>query len=516
MHRSDRSLPAAPRRLLRALAIAAAATPVMPSRAQEAPAAPTSLLLPSLAVEESYFDTRGRTSGENGHELVSRVTPGLRYTSRSGRLQGSLDYAADLLYRRGRSETEGGEVQNQLNAAFVAEAVPNWAFIDARASISQQSISAFGEQTVGGSPQFNDNRTEVSTLSLSPYVRGGLGNLADYEVRLSAGASDSGTASAPDSNSSSASMVLRSRASGAIFGWSLSASKERVKFSNADPVDNGRVQATVSVTPAPEVRLSLNGGRESVEDGSAASNHTNTAGAALLWTPSPRTSLSADITERYFGRSKHLAFSHRGQRTVWSYALSRDTTGGADGIAFAGAMTELQLRMLRLASAYPNPIEREQAALDEINALGLDPNRLVALGFLTSSFSIQRRQDFSFAWTGQRLSFGLQAYTTALSQLTSIATDDPVAGEATVEHGYSSTLSYRLTPFTSASLGGSRRMVFDTSLARGTDLKSINVGLTSQLGRRTTGQLGARYTVFNSSTDPYRETSLSGSISLRF
>jgi uncharacterized protein (PEP-CTERM system associated) len=432
-------------------------------------------------------------------------------------VQGSLDYAADLLYRRGRAETQGGEVQNQLSAAFVAEAVSNWAFVDARASISQQSISAFGAQTVSGSSQFNDNRTEVRTLTLSPYLRGGVGNLADYEVRLTAGATDSGTASAPDSKSSSASMVLRSPTSGSIFGWGLSASKQRVKFSDADPVDTGSAEATVSVTPAPEVRLSLTGGRETVEEGTQGTpNHSNTAGAALLWSPSPRTSLSADVTERYFGRSKHLSFSHRGQRTVWSYVMSRDTTTGADGIAFAGAMTELQLRMLRLTSAYPNPIEREQAALDEINALGLDPNRLVALGFLTSSFSLQRRQDFSFSWTGQRVGFGVQAYTTAISRLTSIASDDPVAGEATVEHGYSSTLSYRLTPFTSASLGGSRAMVFGTSVAPGTDLKSINVGLTSQLGRRTTGALGARYTVFNSSTEPYRETSVSGSISMRF
>jgi len=48
------------------------------------------------------------------------------------------------------------------------------------------------------------------------------------------------------------------------------------------------------------------------------------------------------------------------------------------------------------------------------------------------------------------------------------------------------------------------------------DLKSASVGLTSRLGVRTTGALSLRYSVLNGTADAYRETALTGSISLRF
>jgi hypothetical protein len=56
----------------------------------------------------------------------------------------------------------------------------------------------------------------------------------------------------------------------------------------------------------------------------------------------------------------------------------------------------------------------------------------------------------------------------------------------------------------------------DTVSLQRSDLKSASLGLTSRLGQRTSAALAARYSVLNGSVDSYRETSLTGSLSLRF
>ena len=494
-----------------------------PATAQDAPASGGFRLSPLFSASESYLETRSSTNGNNGHESVTVLSPGLRLSSRSGRLQGSLDYTGNLYVRAGLPSDAGHDFQNGLNAAFLAEAVPGWAFIDASATVSQQAISAFGQQSVDGSLQANANRTEVSTFSISPYVRGDMGRFVDYEVRVGATGTRTRADAAADTHGTNAAVTLSSPSTGAMLGWALNATQQRSTTRAADGssniVDDSRAYLTVTVTPAPEVRLSANGGRESADAGAqAARSQVTTSGLGLVWNPSPRTSLSANGEERYFGRTNNVAFSHRSARTVWSYTLTRDTNTNPASTSYAQPTTLYQLYYNRadMVQAYPDPAQRDQVVRNQLAAQGLDPNQFVSIGFLTAGQSIQRRQDVSVAWLGQRDSINVQAFTTSVSQIITIGSAAPVTGEPTVQHGYSSMLTHRLTPDSSISMGGSRTMTFGTSTQTGNDLKSAFMTFTSQLGRRTSAQLGARYTVFNSDTDPYRTTSVTASISLRF
>jgi uncharacterized protein (PEP-CTERM system associated) len=82
--------------------------------------------------------------------------------------------------------------------------------------------------------------------------------------------------------------------------------------------------------------------------------------------------------------------------------------------------------------------------------------------------------------------------------------------------GYTGSLAYRLSPVDSASLTGSQQRTLGNQVRRGNDLKSLALGWNGQIGHRASASLSARYSVFNSDTNPYKESSLSGSISLRF
>ncbi len=486
------------------------------------------LLSPTLAVESSVFETRSRVvPEENGPQGVVRVSPGLRLSSPTGRVRGSLDYAGNLYYRRGRADTAGTDFQHSLAGAFTAEAVQNFAFVDLSANVSQQTISAFGEQSVEGGSQALSNRTEVATFQVSPYLRGNLGSWVDYDARVSVGSSNSRDDAAPDSRTASTAMTLKSARGSGRLGWSLGWIQTRSRFDGlaAGAADAGAsttasssvLNAGLSFRPHPEWGVDVFGGRETADSGGVGAEETSaaTSGVGLQWQPGPRTSLRLDVGKRVFGRSTRASFSHRMPRSIVTYAALEDTTTGVDALALGKPTTAYQLLFEQKASAFPDPVEREAVVLAELAAAGLNPTQLVALPTLVSSFSVQRRQDLSWAWFGLRTTLTVQAFAQTTRQI--FTTEETLGlGEAAVIHGYSASLSHRLTPQATLTMGGSRRMTGAVAAQPGNDLKSAFLALNSPLGRQASLLFSARYTVFNSVISPYRETSVTGSLNLRF
>lgn len=496
------------------LALAAAAA-LQPALAQDVVSARRGIFVPTLTTEASYVETSGRIEN-NGREGILRLSPGLRWTDRTGRIQGSVDYAGDLFTRKGRG-TDDTDLRNRLSARATAEVSRGHAFVDATAAITQQAISPFGQQSVAGSLQANDNQTEVRSVGVSPYVRGGLGNWADYEVRFGAGYSSTRGGGIPVSRTSDALFRLASPRSGARLGWSLSATQRHARTTDgpgADTADESRIRAGISWVATPQVQLSVNVGAESVDEGGRSLRHRDaTGGAGLVWAPSTLTRLSVDVDHREVGNTGRIGFVTRGPYLVVSYTLTRDTTFGIDGNAIRDPITLYQLLFLKYASV-PDPADRDRLIMAEL--AGRDPNQVATVPLIGRAYSLQTRQDLSLAWSGRRLALTLFGFASnsrgfGVSTGTQVDTDEPV-----VQRGYTGTLSYRFTPDTALSLSGTRRMTFANSVASGTDLKSAEVGLTSQIGRRTAARITARYTVFNSRTDPYREAALSSSLTLRF
>jgi uncharacterized protein (PEP-CTERM system associated) len=469
-----------------------------------------------MAVSEAWLDTRNSPTIPTGSEWVTRLSPGVRWASRSGRVQGSLDYVANMDYRTGRPDTEGTSLQNALNANVIAEAIPNWAFIDFAATVALQPISAYGQQTTYGSLQSNPNQTDVASALIAPYVRGSLAGLADYNVRAEASTTSTKLSSAPSSKTTGGSAVLNSPTTGALLGWSLTGTQQHVEFDNSPATEDDRVYAGLSVSPLLELRFTLSAGHEWYDDGVSGRQSYNTGGVGVQWTPSPRTHVSASAEERYFGRSAHFSFDHRLQHSVFAYTYSRDTTSSADPTAFSKPITLLQLLSDQAVSAQPDPALREQAVRDFLRQIGRDPNEVITSGFLVSSVSLQERQELSFALLGRRTTFNAQAYVSDVRSIVTVADAGITTGEPTRQFGYSATLSHQLTPQTSINLNGTRQKTLDSPTQIGNDLKAVTLALTGQLSPRTNALLGARYSVFNSPTDPFRETAITGSLSLRF
>ena len=450
-----------------------------------------------------------------GSDLVTQVRPNLQMTSRSGRVRGTLDYALEAVHhsRQVQGAAQGDSLQNTLNASASAEAIENFAYVDTYATIAQRAISAYGQQSLDGA-QVNANRTEVSQIGIKPYVRGVLGGIANYQLGLTADAMHAKGAAAPDSGTSSVSLALSSARAGSKFGWGFQASEQRARFSGARSTDSGRASLTVNWRPDYDVNLGLRGGQESTNVGNTDRQSYTNWGVDASWTPSPRTTASYTTDRRYFGQSHALTLSQRFQRSTIRFTSSRDaaTNGNPNGIG--QPVTVYQLYFEQFTTVQPDPILRRQLVLDYLRSLGIDPNGAVGGGFVNSGVTLQRRQDLSMSYSGLRSNFTLQAYSSETSQLDQLT---PVPGNGLVRQlGFTAGASYRLTPTASATLSGSQLRTLATATQAGNDLKSVSLSLTEQLGKRTSTSLSLRQSVFHGPVNPYRESSLSGNLSLRF
>jgi uncharacterized protein (PEP-CTERM system associated) len=481
------------------------------ARAQDVAEGRSQWLVPGLETRLSYVDSAQRPGSVSGSGFTADLGAGLEYGSRSGRMQGRFDYRLDAI-RRSRS-TQASEWQNALDASFKAEAIENLAFVEANAGIGQQAVSAYGRQSADPIDA-NPNRAEVARASVSPFLHQALGTVATLDARLTAAGTSGRHEPAADSSVVSGLVALDSDHRGALFGWNLQASRQRSNFRIGRATHEQRWLAQLSFRPDPELMLAARGGRETTNVGSLSDVTFNNWGGELRWTPTERTLASLVADRRYFGQSRQVLLEHRMPSSSIRYTSIRDATGSADANGVGQAATLYQIYFNQFASVQPDPVLREQLVLDYLRALGRDPSSTVAGGALYGGVTLQRRDDLALSYAGRRTTLSLQAFASTSSLL-----DDPqhlLDTGPVRQRGCTVAANYRLTPTATASLTGSQLKTLAAPAQPGNDLQSVSLGWADQLALRTRAALSLRYSRFSSLSEPYRETSLTASLSQRF
>ena len=482
----------------------------MAAQAQEGGGRSTTL---SASVDTRFtYAVDSRKGGLKGGDFVSEVRPGLQLSSRSGRVVGALSYSMGLVHHT--EDYDGDAVQNRLNATFSAEAVERWMYLDGSASISQQTASAFGQQSVAGSTQDNPNRLEVASASLSPYVRGVLGSAVNYEARLNASATNGRRSKAADSSQTGGSVSLSSAVGGTTVGWGLVASTQTSDFRVGRETQNDRYSASLSFTPDADLSFTLRGGQESNNVADLQKTAYDNWGAGVTWRPSPRTRFQLDSDDRYFGRSYRALVEHRLASSSLQFSSSRDSSNGADPSGAGQRITLYQVFFAQFASIEPDPDKRDTLVRTFLQAQGMDPDLVVSGGFINTAVTVVERHQLTLSYAGQRMAGSVQAFASTSRVVDAAAT--AAALDDTRQWGYMTTASYRLSPTASVALTGSRLLTQATSTQGGTELKSLSLSYGDQLARRTSLSLSARYSVFNSTLNAYREAAVSASLSQRF
>ena len=463
---------------------------------------------PSIGAQQTFTSNGSLERGDRRSDSITQLSPGVKAALQSGRSSASLDYRLDAVsYAR---DNDRSELRHFLSADGSTELVDNHVFLDASASVSQQSISAFGQQTTGTGLS-NDNVSEVATLTLAPRARARLAGLVDVQADANWTKSRSDGSGLGDTTDWDASLSLGARHG--LFGWDAALTRRSSDYDDGARLLSNSAVGTLSVSPNSRLRLFVRGGRERADYSSRVdAEDSTTSGWGVEWQPTPRTRLSAYRDDRYFGNAHGFTLTHRFRRAVLSFSDSRGVSG--ENLESLGPLRQVYLRLYTLCMASVN----NAAYCTQFTraALGFDPTQ--SLGFLASAPSLDRTQALALSASGTRNSFAVSYSRSTLERLQQF---DYTGGDLALvprvrQTSLSFNASHRLTPSTSLSLGLSTQRTLDEPELAGNEQRRVEIGLSNELGPRTSGTLSVRHVRFDSETSPYRESALIGSLNHRF
>ncbi len=480
-----------------------------------ATAQPTTFTVSSgFSASQSITDNRDLSATDRRADAVTTLTPSVRISSRAGRLQGSLDYALSGVYFA-RSPSRF-ELQNALTALLTAELIEGHGYLDVNASISRQAVSALALQ--GARPNaINRNSTEVRRFSVSPRLAGGrVARFDDVQIEASANSSMSYSPDNGGSNTANYSGGLRvSNGGGRLIGWAVDLNRSVSDFEAGRRTTQDTLRATVSYAVLPELRLSVNGGKERNNVQSLDGRLSDTWGGGLSWQPTARTQIAVQGDRRYFGNSYSVSASHRFRRSSLSFSDSRNSTEITTG---AGqSLSNYEIFFAQFASLEPDPVRRDTLVRSFLRASGLDPNQRLTAGFLSAALSLQRTQNLSYALQGLRNSVVLTAFTTTTRRLDTLSTgvDDLSQVDVLRQRGFSLSWSYRLTPTSSLVVTAAEQRTPGRGAVVGNGLKSVDVSWGEQLSSRSNLSVSASH-VRADGANPYTESAVTASFGIRF
>lgn len=471
-------------------------------------------VVPSLSITETLSDNSRLATNFKEWDLVSQVTPGIRVDSRGGRIRGFFDYTlSGIAYARNSSSNE---LQNSLNSLVNVEAIEKWAFVDIYANVSQQVISAFGTRSADSS-LINSNRTEVRTFGISPYVKGRLGEFADYEARWTQNWTRNSTTESANNSSSIGSLRIAGDTGARLLSWAADGSHQIYDYNVGRRTVDDIVRGILYVAPDPQLRLSLIEGREWNNILSADKESHSTPGFGVDWQPTERTTISAQREKRFFGNSHALSLSHRTPRTIWRYSDTQDISTGFGQPVIGSLGTAYDLFFAQFASIQPDPVLRAALVDAFLRVNGIKPATLVFTGSLASAVTRQRRQELSFALLGIRdtVTFGASQTQALRLDNTVVIADDFANGNMLKQRGFSVAVSHRLTPTAALNLLASIDRTTGSVTSQEATLRSVSLYWTDRLGPHGHLSLGARHSSYSSAA-PYTETGVTATLGLTF
>jgi uncharacterized protein (PEP-CTERM system associated) len=473
---------------------------------------------PSVSVQGTLTDNVNLAPNDRKRsDLIMNVAPGIRVDGFGARASLQLDYRMNnLLYA---SESSRNNTQHFLSALGSLEAVENWLFVDARASISQQAITPFAARPTNVE-NVNANRAETYTYGLSPYVRGRFGSTADYLLRYNWTATETKGNVVRDFGVSEWVGNVKGGTAFVDLGWAVDASMQNYYVSQGRDTEASRLRGSLIYRLVPEIRLTATAGREANNYLSLEKRYKSTYGGGVDWSPTERTVVSAFRERRFFGDGHDYSFRHRTPLTAWSYSDRKDVSSLPNQLATAGAGTAFDLLFNALASRIPDPVARRQEVERQLLLGGIPPDLALVTTFLTTQVFVDRTRQASLALLGVNNTVTLTGTDTDRQVLgTGIDTLESFASTPSVrQRGVSADWSHRLSPLSSLSVLGSWLRSTGSGLTTlQSTQKAVRMLLSFQLSPQTFASVGARRVQFDSNTgSDYSENALTGSLFVTF
>jgi uncharacterized protein (PEP-CTERM system associated) len=362
---------------------------------------------PSLNVTETYTDNvRLAPKGGEQSDFVTQLSPGFSVVKNGPRLKLNANYA--LQARSYANNTSGTTTTNSLNSTAHGTLIQDLLLFDASANAGQQNISSIGTLSTSDINVTN-NRTETRSYSVSPYLEHRFGSTAIGQLRYAHEAVSNTTLNNTNLNTignSNTDRIAANLASGPSFrnwSWALDAATQTISYTNSDSVDRSNESAQVGYQLTPTFRLTSKVGFEkdtyfTVGEKPEGGNYA----AGFVWTPTPRTNLTADVGHRYFGRTYTLSANHRARFAAFRINYNEDITTSLAQSQNSPTSDVAAVLDQVYASQIPDPLTRQQIVDSYVIGGGSLNGIIGPINGLTNRYFLQKNLQASVALNGRR------------------------------------------------------------------------------------------------------------------
>ena len=438
-------------------------------------------IVPRIDVKEYYSDNISLAqAGQERHDFVTSVAPALSIRGLGARVTGNLDYRYQTVdYAR---NTQARSTNHQLVADGTAELLKDQIFLDASATHRQENVDSTGRITADNIAA-SGNRTNVTTMSISPYHRHRFGRWAEGESRYTYDQLSSDGASS-DSSSNGVSLSLNSGSRFNKMPWNVQYSNRKV-----DRRDGGSDSQFRRIEG--ELRYKFNRafgvlGNVGHDKNEFASSQSSTGGVRWrlggTWDPSPRTSLEAGYGKQFSGSNYFLDFSHASRRSIWSASFSEAVSDSRSA--------QLARQVVPLTDAFGQPLDPGGELTDinsDTNAATINDETVVSTSF-AASYSLQ----------GKRTNYNLGVF--------HAETVFQASGDQESVFGGNASVSHKMSRRTTARLRGNLRHRESLGNSESTNYR-MSLSLTHKVFENVSGTLASA---------EYDETRLSLALRVRF
>lgn len=483
-------------------------------------------ITPTLDVSETYTDNvRLASSGASRSDFITQVSPGISFARSGPRLNATISY---MMQNRAYAHADSQiRTSHQLSANGTAELIDNFFFVDGKAGLSQQNISLFGPQSTDNT-NITGNRASVATYSISPYVRHRFDSIASADLRYTHDEVRTRVGGLSNSKGDSTLFNLTSGQAFRRLGWGLHYAKRTTGYSSNNSLNYETESASgdlrLEITP----RFSLIGtkGREKSSYISTSSRpQGNFWTAGFSWSPTNRTSVTATIGERFFGRTHSFMASHRTRNTVWSINYNQDITSTRSQFLIPATINTASFLDHLWSSSIPDPVVRQEIIDAFIRMTGLPSSLADNINYLTNRVFLQKQLQASVALNSAKSTLVLSGFSTRREAQTAQALDSLLLGssnlslnDSTKGLGANAVWSWRLSPRTNfnARVGYTRNRSLATGVT--SNYRTLGLGLTKQFRPKVNGSIDLRHNQAdsNQSGSNYRESAITAKLHMTF
>ncbi|MGH8853364.1 MAG: TIGR03016 family PEP-CTERM system-associated outer membrane protein [Telluria sp.] len=477
---------------------------------------------PSVSLKETWTDNANMAPrGQERSTFITELSPAIAMAVNNQRMQLAAHYQFQKFAYSEKNlpnlRDSGSELQADLQARMVGDLL----FLDASASRGQQAISAFGPG-LADNPYTTNNRTNVSTWRISPYLMHRFGTSANLYARYTRDSVETGRDGYGNTDGDALSVSL-ANVGERRFGWNLRFDRQEL----ADPIggdtSSNNAQAGLSWRVMAPLMLTAGFGYDEFDyDSLGGSTRGKSWNVGYQYTPSPRTSLSMSYGRRYFGKSRALSAVHRSRQTTWNISYDESVTTTRQQFLLPATVDTAGMLSNLFAPNFPDPELRRQAVEAYMRMTGLPPTLANNINYLSNRYMLQQQFLASAGFTGVRSTMLLSLYDTRRNALSVQQVDSDLLGsnlsnlnDNTRQRGLGANFAYRLSSRSNAFalLDASRSNSLSTGIRQNN--RSVRIGLNHRFQRKLNGIIELRrFQASGSANQSQTENAISAALSM--